>query len=227
MKPKSRVSSPVPEPEWPADQVERRPLAALIPYARNARMHSEAQVTQLAASIREWGWTVPVLVDEDGTLIAGHGRVLAGQKLGLETVPVTVARGWSEAKVKAYRIADNKLSLNADWDPTLLALEMAELRDIGIAVDLTGFSLVEIDSMLAPDSDPRREWQGMPDYEQDAAKAFRSITVHFDDAEAVADFARLLGVSFTDKTKSIWHPPHAPEPTLGMAYVAEAPAAAE
>lgn len=90
--------------QWPADQVERRPLAALIPSARNARTHSDAQVAQIAASIREWGWTMPILVDEAGTIIAGHGRVLAGARLDLDEVPVMVARDWSEAQKRAYLI---------------------------------------------------------------------------------------------------------------------------
>ena len=78
---------------------------------------SDAQVAQIAASIREWGWTIPVLVDEDGALIAGHARVLAAQQLGMTDVPVMVARGWSEAQKRAYVLADNKLALNAGWDP--------------------------------------------------------------------------------------------------------------
>jgi len=77
---------------WPADAVERRSVAALVPYARSARTHGAAQVAQIAASIREWGWTVPVLVDETGMIIAGHGRVLAAQRLGIDSVPVMVAR---------------------------------------------------------------------------------------------------------------------------------------
>jgi P27 family predicted phage terminase small subunit len=92
--------------EWPADKVERWQLDRLVPYARNARTHSDAQVAQIAASVREWGWTVPVLVDESGMLIAGHGRVLAARKLGLSEIPVMVARGWSEAQKRAYVIAD-------------------------------------------------------------------------------------------------------------------------
>jgi hypothetical protein len=87
--------------QWPADQVERRPLAALIPSARNARTHSDAQVAQIAASIREWGWTMPILVDEAGTIIAGHGRVLAAARLDLDEVPVMVARDWSEAGIRS------------------------------------------------------------------------------------------------------------------------------
>ena len=126
--------------EWPADAVARRPLAELFPYARNARTHSDAQVAQIAASIREWGWTIPVLIDEAGELIAGHGRVLAARQLGIETVPVMTARGWSEAKIRAYRIADNKLGLNSGWDNGLLGLELADLRELGAALDLTGFA---------------------------------------------------------------------------------------
>jgi ParB-like chromosome segregation protein Spo0J len=80
---------------WPADRVERWSINRLVPYARNARTHSDAQVAQIAASIVEWGWTMPVLVDEAGTLIAGHGRVLAARKLGYADVPVMVADGWS------------------------------------------------------------------------------------------------------------------------------------
>ena len=117
--------------EWPADKVERWPLDRLVPYARNARTHSDAQVAQIAGSIREWGWTKPVLVDENG-IIAGHGRVLAARKLGLTEVPVMVARGWSEAQKRAYVIADNKLALNAGWDEELLRLELADLQGHGL-----------------------------------------------------------------------------------------------
>src|SRR3954470_5544542 len=101
---------------------------AADPYARNARTHSPAQVDQIAASIQEWGWTNPVLVAEDNTLIAGHGRVLAARKLRINEVPVMVAIGWTEAQKKAYAIADNKLALNAGWDEALLGLEIGELE---------------------------------------------------------------------------------------------------
>ena len=101
---------------WAADKVERRSIASLVPYARNARMHSAEQIDQIAASICEWGWTVPVLVDEADGIIAGHGRVLAAHKLGIAEIPVMVAAGWSEAQKRAYVLADNKLALNAGWD---------------------------------------------------------------------------------------------------------------
>lgn len=136
-------------PLWPADHVERRPVAALAPYARNARTHSEAQIAQIAGSIREWGWTNPILVDEAGTIIAGHGRVLAAQKLGIGDVPVMVARGWSDAQTRAYVIADNKLALNAGWDNDLLKIELGELGADGFDLGLTGFSDLELGSLLA------------------------------------------------------------------------------
>jgi len=142
---------------WPADAVERRSVSALIPYARNARTHSDEQVAQIAASIREWGWTMPVLVDEAGTIVAGHGRVLAAQRLGLPEVPVMVATGWSEAKRRAYVIADNKLALNAGWDEELLRLELGELKGLGVDLGLTGFGELELEKLLISadgDSDP-------------------------------------------------------------------------
>src|SRR3954451_18436195 len=135
--------------EWPADRVERWSLDRLVPYARNARTHSDAQVAQIAASVREWGWTVPVLVDETGMLIAGHGRVLAARKLGLPEVPVMVARGWSEAQKRAYVVADNKLALNAGWDEDLLRIELSDLQEMGADLELIGFAHDELAALLA------------------------------------------------------------------------------
>ncbi|RXG91573.1 ParB/Srx family N-terminal domain-containing protein [Bradyrhizobium zhanjiangense] len=128
---------------WPADQIERRPISALTPSARNARQHSEAQISQIMASIREWGWTMPVLIDEVGSIIAGHGRVLAAEQLGIDQVPVMVARGWTEAQKRAYLIADNKLTENGGWDDKLLRIELGDLADMGL-VALTGFNEVEL-----------------------------------------------------------------------------------
>jgi DNA modification methylase len=110
-------------------------------------------VAQLAASIREWGWTVPVLIDEGCNIIAGHCRVLAAQQLGLTEVPVMVARGWSDAQKQAYVIADNKLALNAGWNEDLLRIELGELRGLGADLGLTGFGELELDSLLAGAND--------------------------------------------------------------------------
>jgi len=134
--------------EWPADQVERRAVDVLLPYAQNARTHSDAQVDQLVASIREWGWTMPVLVDEAGTIIAGHGRVLAARKLGLQEVPVMVARGWTDTQRRAYVLADNRLALNAGWDKDLLGSELQALQADGFDMPLLGFEDLELLSFL-------------------------------------------------------------------------------
>ena len=131
------------ERPWPADRVERWPIERLIPHAKNARTHSPTQVDQIAASIREWGWTTPVLVDDDATIIAGHGRVLAARKLRIPEVPVMVAIGWTDAQKRAYAIADTKLALNGGWDEELLGLEFGDLELLGFDLSLTGFSDAE------------------------------------------------------------------------------------
>ena len=195
--------------EWPADNVERRKVADLIPYARNSRTHSAEQVAQIAASIKEWGWTVPVLIEPDGGIIAGHGRIMAAQKLGIVEVPCMVAEGWSEGQKRAYIIADNKLALNAGWDDEMLRVELGELGDLDFDLSLTGFGVGELTSLFLEreegETDAEAEWQGMPEF-IDEGPWFRAVVIHFDDADAVADFFKLIGQTATEKTKSIWFP---------------------
>jgi hypothetical protein len=195
--------------QWPADEVERRKVADLIPYARNSRTHSEAQVAQIAASIREWGWTMPILVDEVGNVIAGHGRIMAAQKLGLKDVPCMTATGWSEGKRRAYVIADNKLALNAGWDDEMLRVEFDDLRDMGFDLELTGFDIGEITGLFLEKKDGETnasdEWLGMPEFE-DQDPCFRKVIVNFDTASDVQNFFDLLDQVDTGKTKSIWFP---------------------
>ena len=126
----------------------------LIPYARNSRTHSDEQVAQIAASIKEFGFTNPILIDETGGIIAGHGRVLAAQKLKLKEVPAIELSHLSETQKRAYVIADNKLALNAGWDDELLRIEFAELEDAGFDLELTGFSLEEIDGLQIEEVEP-------------------------------------------------------------------------
>lgn len=134
---------------WPADKVERRKVVDLVPYARNARTHSPDQVDQIAASIREWGWTTPVLIDEAGGIIAGHGRILAAHKLGIPDVPAMTAIGWTEAQKKAYILADNKLAMNAGWDTELLRVELQELSELDFDMPLIGFDADELAALMA------------------------------------------------------------------------------
>ena len=136
--------------QWPADRVERRPIASLIPSARNARTHSPEQIAAIAASMREWGWTNPVLLDETGGIIAGHGRILAAQALGWPEAPVMIAIGWTDAQKRAYALADNKLALNSGWDAGLLAVELADLKEMKFDDALLGFSKLERDLLTVP-----------------------------------------------------------------------------
>jgi|SRR5215467_5165675 len=166
--------------EWPADRVERRAVADLVPYARNARTHSPEQVKQIAASIGEWGWTNPILVDEGGLIIAGHGRVMAAEAIGITEVPVMVARGWNEAQKRAYALADNKLALNAGWDEHLLAAELIEIGD-GLR-SFVGFSVDELRAFSI--GVPAGEFPEIPEGERGD---YRTITfsVHKDQLETV------------------------------------------
>ena len=131
-------------------QVTYRKLTDLIPYVRNARTHSDEQVAQLAGSIKEFGWTNPILVDEDGGIIAGHGRLLAAQRLKMDEVPTIQIVGLSEAQRRALVLADNKLALNAGWDFELLKVELGDLNEQGFDIALTGFSVDELSKLLAP-----------------------------------------------------------------------------
>ena len=125
----------MPQTPWSASAVEARPITSLLPYAGNARTHSAEQVAQIAASILEFGFVAPILVDERGEIIAGHGRLLAAKSLGLDTVPTIVRAELSDAQKAALRLADNRIALNAGWDEALLRAELAKLQEMG-GVDL-------------------------------------------------------------------------------------------
>jgi DNA modification methylase len=132
-------------------KVDYLPTLDLIPYANNTRTHSDEQVSQICSSIKEFGFTNPVLIDEDNGLIAGHGRVMAAKKLGLNQVPTIKLTGLSDAQRKAYIIADNKLALNAGWDDELLKVELEGLKDLDFDISLTGFSDDELDELFGDD----------------------------------------------------------------------------
>ncbi len=138
-------------------------VASLIPYARNSRTHSDAQVTKIAASIREFGFLNPIIVDGANGIIAGHGRVMAAQKLGLETLPVIEAAHLSEAQKRAYIIADNRLALDAGWDNEMLKVELSDLQGEGFNLELTGFNLDEIAAFLADPTEGLTDEDAVPD----------------------------------------------------------------
>lgn len=137
-------------------QVSERRISSLRPYKRNARTHSQEQIKQIAASISRFGFNNPVLVSDEGEIIAGHGRVEAAKSLGWKSVPTIALSHLSDAERRAYILADNKLALNAGWDREILAIELQTLVDLEFDVELTGFSLAEIDLVLdeADEADP-------------------------------------------------------------------------
>jgi DNA modification methylase len=155
------MSKPKAKPQAGAQAIEQLSTASLIPYARNARTHSEEQVTQIAASIREFGFNNPVLIDAQSTIIAGHGRVMAAGKLGLESVPCIRLTHLTDAQRRAYVLADNRIALNSGWDSDLLAIELGELGDEGFDLGLLGFGDEELQELLGVDEES--SLQGDPD----------------------------------------------------------------
>jgi ParB-like chromosome segregation protein Spo0J len=141
-----------------ATKIEWLSVETLIPYAKNARTHSDEQVAQIAGSIKEFGFNNPVLVDKDNSIIAGHGRLMAARKLGMDKVPVVQLGHMTEAQRKAYVLADNRIALNSGWDAGMLTLELQDLKD-DIDLSLLGFDPDELDALL----NPIEETEGLTD----------------------------------------------------------------
>jgi len=145
---KTQVAKDAEAKTWPASKVESRPVKELFPYANNARTHSSSQVDQICKSIEEFGFTNPILIDEESNLIAGHGRLLAARKLSITEVPVMVAIGWTQEQKQAYVLADNKLAMNSGWDSEMLAAEMMSLEGSGFDIGMLGFDSSELKDIL-------------------------------------------------------------------------------
>jgi len=168
-KPAKRPVVKQPAPEQKAGlSVEMWPIERPIPYARNARKANPRAIDTLAASLKEYGWRQPIVVDGEGVIIAGHHRLLAAQKLGLESVPVHVANDLTEAQVKAYRLADNRSHDNTSWDIDLLEVEMSDLRSLEVSLELTGFDQGEIDKLFASQKEPEEKQSPdeFPEYDE-------------------------------------------------------------
>ncbi|WP_426954127.1 site-specific DNA-methyltransferase [Muricoccus radiodurans] len=189
---------------WQAGSIESRSLVSLLPYAGNARTHPPEQVAQIAASIAEFGFNVPVLVDDTGVLVAGHGRVLAARELGLDAVPAIRLGHLTPAQLRAYRLADNQIALNAGWDEAVLAQELRGLQDESFDLGLVGFGQEELDRLLAPDDVAGDAQAGDPDApapEPPANPVSRAGDLWLlgqhrllcSDATSATDVARLLG----------------------------------
>jgi ParB-like chromosome segregation protein Spo0J len=168
--------------------VEQIDIEKLIPYANNSRTHNEYQVGQIASSIRQFGFNNPVLVDEETTIIAGHGRVLAAMKLGLKVVPCIRLSHLSESQKRAYIIADNKIALNSDWDNELLALELTDLKDAGYDMEVLGFTIEEFKTITG-----MVEEVGLPELPDGDKEPYQQITFTLhDEQKSIVDNAIAL-----------------------------------
>jgi hypothetical protein len=185
-------------------QVETIAIGDLIPFAKNSRTHSDAQVAQIAGSIREFGFTNPILIDEHNGIIAGHGRLLAARKLSLEDVPCIRLEGLSDAQKRAYVIADNKIALNAGWDEKLLALELKELGDLGFDTDKTGFTSEEISQLSLDDisegtEEPYTRKIETPKYEPSNQKPSIESLCNRDKVKKLVDDIKASGLTEDEK----------------------------
>lgn len=179
-------------------EIENVNVEALIPYARNSRTHTDAQVAQIAASIREFGFTNPVLIDEASGIIAGHGRLLAARKLGMEAVPCIRLSHLSETQKRAYVIADNKLALNAGWDDGLLSLEISDLLADDFDLSLLGFAPGELDKLTAG------EPSGDGEQKDAAAKSTFEVIVECEnETEQESVYHRMMEAGYTCRVTSI------------------------
>ena len=218
--PKTAPAPPLPAP---ALEVISRPIGEVLPYPNNARKIPGSAVEKVAASITEFGWRQPIVVDSKGVVICGHVRLLAAQQLGLTEVPVHVAETLTKAQVKAYRLMDNRSHDETTWDFGLLGPELEGLKlDIDLA--LTGFDQMQIDQMLAGITTP--EWAGMPTFEQADQMPWKTLKVHFKNARDREQFAQLIGQQLTEDTGYIWYPKNEapPAPPRAFRIVSSSPA---
>lgn len=211
------------EDNWPASRVEMWALDRIIPYDKNPRQHSAEQIDLLAKSMKDDGVIAPILTDEKGVIIYGHGRRLAAAKNKFKEYPVVVARGWSDEKKRAIRIKDNQIGLISTWDIPLLRQEATDLKLIGYDVELLGFGETMSGWLVSGDivDNLDAEWNGMPGFNQEDKTSFKSIVVHFKDQESVDKFAKIVKQKITPKTRSMWYPEAEIETYMDKRYIAK------
>lgn len=202
-------------------EVTYRKVEDLIPYARNARTHSDEQVARIAASIKEFGRTNPIIIDGENGIVAGHGRTLAARKLGLTEVPCIELKNLTETQKRAYILADNRLALDAGWDNEMLAIELGDLKDAGVDLELTGFSDEELDELLATpkesvdgDEDEAPEPQEDPVSKRGDVWILGAHRVMCGDSCSADDISKLFGSTGGTPTVSLY----LTDPPYNVAY---------
>jgi ParB-like chromosome segregation protein Spo0J len=201
--------------------IETIKISDLQPFPRNPRFHSESNIAKIAMSIKAYGWTTPVLITDTKEVIAGHGRLLAATELGMINVPCIRLSHLTPDLVDAYRVADNRLAMDSEWDEQLLTDTLKHLQSLDFDLTLMGFDLIEIDSRLGTGSDANKEWEGMPEFYQEDKTAFRSVMIHFADQNAVDDFSKLVQQDITERTKYLHFPKWEEEKYIDKGYRTE------
>jgi hypothetical protein len=201
--------------------IKYKKTADLVPYANNSRLHDETQLGQLVASINEFGFTNPVLLDGANGIIAGHGRVMAANVLGLETVPTIELQHLTDEQKAAYVIADNKLAQNAKWDDEILRLELQSLSDADYDLSILGFDEASLSRLLdvAETADAFEEYNQAIEYENKNAGPHKSLIVHFENEQDVDNFKHLIKQNFSNSAKYIYHPLQIRKETESKRYV--------
>ncbi len=192
-------------------KIEMIDIDKIKPYEKNPRKNQNGE--KIAKSLEKYGWRQPIVVDKDYVVIVGHTRLMGAEHLKMKQVPVHVATDMKEDEVKAYRIADNRLSEDSTWDYELLKFEMDLLNDIGFDLDDLGFEKQELETIVfQPDHNSREwldteeHWQDMPSFEHDDQSPYKSINVNFVSKESMDKFFQIIKQDYTDKTKFIWYP---------------------
>jgi hypothetical protein len=201
--------------------IKYKKTSDLVPYANNSRLHDETQLGQLVASINEFGFTNPVLLDGANGIIAGHGRVMAANALGLETVPTIELQHLTDEQKAAYVIADNKLAQNAKWDDEILRLELQSLSDADYDLSILGFDEASLSRLLdvAETADAFEEYNEAIEYENKNANPYKSLIVHFENEQDVDNFKHLIKQNFSNSAKYIYHPIQVRKETESKRYV--------
>lgn len=200
-------------------QIESIPTSDIVAYEFNNRTHPEEQIQRIAKSITEFGFIQPLVVDDKNSLIVGHGRLYAAQRLKHQTVPCVRVKNLTDVQIKALRIIDNKLQNDSRWDFNNVELEFGFLEDHDF--DLTPYGLEELANLFGDPTagNVATEWQDMPEFIQPDASGVQQIVVHFMSRGDVERFAELMNQQITEKTKSIWFPEIKPEDLLKLKIV--------
>lgn len=190
-------------------RIEEKKISEIKENENNPRYHSAKQIEQICSSIKEFGFVNPILIDQENSIIAGHGRYKAAKKLKLKLIPTITLKDLTQDQIKALIIADNKIANNSSWNEDLLWEQIKELTDTDFDISILGFDEEQIIPFVADEAvvhDILEEWNDMPEFSQADLTSERTLLVHFANQEDVEKFFQLINQSFTDKTKYIWYP---------------------